>query len=236
MKALPNINVLPVHSIHLPVQDKKMTFSPYTIEQEKGIVSAIESKDSTAMIDNYKALIGECFHEPVDFAELSAMEFILMAVNLRCKSKGEILNVSTKCKKCEKPIVLDIHLEDNIIIENKDKITGMVKITDDLSFEVGPIKFDFMYKLTEIKTESDLILQTALYSIKKVIWKKEIYPNLDPTELSAKITFSHEMLKEVFNVTMKLIRAKMGINIKCADDKCKHEEKYQISDFLKFLT
>jgi hypothetical protein len=236
MKELPDINVLPVHSVYLPVQDKKLMFSPYTIEQEKGIVSAIESKDSPAMIDNYKALIGECFHDPVDFETLSAMEFILMSVNLRCKSKGEVLHVTTKCKKCNHPIVMDIHLEDNIIVENQDVKKGMCEITKDLSFEVGPIKFDFLYQLAEIKTESDLILQTALHSINKVIWKKDIYPNLNPSELSEKIKFSHEMLKKIFNETMGLIRMKMMIHSTCDNEDCKNEENYQISDFLKFLT
>ena len=231
MGGLPEINVLPIHEITLPVQKKKFKFAPYTIEQERSILTALESKDVTAIVNNYIELIKVCGSE-IDFDKLTAMEFILIAVNLRSKSKGEILDITTKCKKCENPIELAINIEDKIVTENADVVKDMCKIDDNLAFEIVPIKMGFLYTIDSIKTQTDLMLETAVHSISKVFWKEDIYTDFTPESIKEKISLTHPILKKIFNSSAKLIKMKLGIDLKC---KCGHTEKYIIRDFLKYL-
>jgi hypothetical protein len=237
MKELPDINTLPVHSITLPVQGITHKFVPYTIEQERNILMALESKDIPAIIDNYKKLIGECFQESVDFETLTAMEFIMIAVSLRGKSKGEVLEITTKCKKCEKPIELDVAIEDHIITENEKVMSKVVKIDDDLAFEIYPARMDFLYRMPEIKTQQDILLETAVHSIKKIIWKEEIFDKVTPDMIKQKVKLTYPILKKIFAAFNELIKIKMVIQVECVDKKdCGHKEDYVIRDFLKYLT
>ncbi|MCK5343843.1 MAG: hypothetical protein KAR20_10590, partial [Candidatus Heimdallarchaeota archaeon] len=75
---LPEINILPIHELFLPVQQIKFQFVPYTIDQERSILTALESDDVTAIVDNYRQLIEVCGSKNIDIEKLTAMEFILI--------------------------------------------------------------------------------------------------------------------------------------------------------------
>lgn len=235
MKALPEINVLPVHELFLPVQKIDFKFVPYTVEQERNILTALDSKDSSAIINNYKKMIEVCGSK-LDFDKISAMEFILIAVNLRSKSKGEILDITTKCKECATPIELSINIEDNIVTDNADVLKDLCKIDDNLSFEIVPVKSAFLYAVDEVKTETDLMLETAVHSIDKVFWKEDIFTGFTPDELKEKISLTYPILKKVFESSSKLIQMRLKIDIPCTNKECGHKEEYVIRDFLKYLS
>ena len=229
---LPEINVLPVHELFLPVQKAKFKFVPYTIEQERSILTALDSDDIPAILNNYKVLIEAC-GDNVNFDTMAAMEFILIAVNLRAKSKGEILDINTKCKECESPIELSVNIEDHIVTENETVLKDMCKIDDNLSFEIVPVKMAFLYATGNIKTQRDLMLETALHSINKVFWKENIYTDFTPDSLKEKISLTYPIIKSIFDSSAKLIKMTLKIDVVCK--KCEHQEEYIIRDFLKYL-
>lgn len=229
---LPEINVLPVHELFLPVQKAKFKFVPYTIEQERNILTALDSDDIPAILNNYKVLIEAC-GDNVNFDTMAAMEFILIAVNLRAKSKGEILDINTKCKECESPIELSVNIEDHIVTENETVLKDMCKIDDNLSFEIVPVKMAFLYATGNIKTQRDLMLETALHSINKVFWKENIYTDFTPDSLKEKISLTYPIIKSIFDSSAKLIKMTLKIDVVCK--KCEHQEEYIIRDFLKYL-
>jgi hypothetical protein len=228
---LPVINVLPIHKIFLPIQNKDFKFVPYTVDQERSVLTAHDSEDVTAIVDNYKQLIDVC-GDGVDYDKLTAMEFILIAVNLRSKSKGEILDITTKCKKCSKPIELSVNIEDKIVTDNADVVSEICKIDENLSFEICPVKMGFLYKVESIKTETDLMLETAVHSISKVYWKEDIYTDFTPETIKEKIALTYPILKKIFAASSKLVKMTLKLDIEC---ECKHKEEYVIRDFLKYL-
>jgi hypothetical protein len=238
---LPEINVLPVHTIVLPVQNTEFKFVPYTVDQERSILTALDSNDVSAIVNNYIKLIGVC-GDSVDFDKLTAMEFIFIAVNLRSKSKGEILDITTKCKKCENPIELSVNIEDKIVTDNAENVKAICKIDDNLSFEIVPVKMGFLYKVEDIKTETDLMLETAVHSINKVFWKDDIYTEFTPETLKKKISLTFPILKKIFAVSATLVKMTLKLDIECEKKAnegqqigCGNKEQYIIRDFLKYL-
>jgi CRISPR/Cas system-associated protein Cas10 (large subunit of type III CRISPR-Cas system) len=242
---LPEINVLPVHSLFLPVQNTEFKFVPYTVDQERNILTAFDSKDVPAIVDNYKKMIDVCGNG-VDYDKLTAMEFILIAVNLRSKSKGEILEITTKCEKCGLPIEFSASIEDHIVTDNAENIKDICKIDDNLSFEIVPVKMPFLYKVESIKTDTDLMLETAIHSISKVFWMDDIYTEFTPETLKEKISLTHPILKKIFASSAKLIKMTLKLDIECTGKKeglvegiqggCGHKKEYVIRDFLKYLS
>lgn len=238
MKELPEINTLPVHELYLPVKKQKVNFSPYTVEQERNILTAYESDETDTVVINYQNLIKDCFafDTPLDFDKLSAMEFVLMAVNLRCKSKGEMLEVTTECQKCKKPISLNVNIEENIIILNEDKVKDICKIDDNLSFEIVPIRMPFLLALKGVETEGELMILTAVHSISKVFWNEEIFTDFTPETLREKVKLTYPILTKIFESVRNLIKITLGVEIICPDEECGHKEDYFIRDFLKYLS
>lgn len=234
-KELPEINVLPIHEIFLPILDIKYKFVPYTIDQERSILTAVDSDDIPAIVNNYIQLMNVCGSK-IEIEKLSAMEFIMIAVNLRSKSKGEILDITTKCKKCSKTIELSVNIEDKIVTENSDVLKDICKIDDNLAFEIVPVKMQFLYALENVKTETDLMLETAVHSINKVFWKDDIFTEFTPESLKTQISLTYPILKKVFESATKLIRMTMKLEVPCMDKACGHKEEYVIRDFLKYLS
>jgi hypothetical protein len=241
---LPEINVLPVHELFLPVQKATFKFVPYTVEQERSMLTALDSDDVPAIINNYKALIEGC-GDHVNFDTLTAMEFILIAVNLRSKSKGEILDINSKCKECSAPLELSVNIEDHIVTENGDVLSDLCKIDNDLSFEIVPVKMGFLYSTGDIKTQQDLMLETAVHSINKVFWKEDIFTDFTPESLKEKISLTYPIIKKIFESSAKLIKMTLKIDMVCETKVngvgqdiaggCGHKEEYIIRDFLKYL-
>jgi len=94
---------------------------------------------------------------------------------------------------------------------------------------------DFLYRMEHIKTSQDILLETAVHSIKKIIWKEEIFDNVSPDEIREKVKLTYPILKKIFAATNNLIKLKMMLPIKCLDKDCGHKEDYVIRDFVKYL-
>ena len=235
--SLPNINVVPTHEMELKVLRKKITFVPYTVEQEKGILTAIDTESTEDMVRNYVKVAEACISEPIDWDKLSLIDFVNMIINLRAKSKGETVSLKRKeCGKCKGTYEVEVAIDEQIVYDRPTRLKVMHKITDNLSVQLMPLRFNFFYELDGVKTELDLYTVTASYSIMKVIFNEEIHTKFTAKEVREKVinNLTKKQLKGIFDSTQKLISMKLIIESTCP--KCKHKDKDEIKDFLKFLS
>ena len=231
---LPVIDLLPVHQLTLPILKQKVKYRPFTVEQEKGIITANESDKLSDTLNNFMALVKQCLVDTeIDFDKLSAMEFIYISICLRAKSKGESLSLVKTCSECEKKFNINVNLDEAIVFLNEDNTSEIAKISDELQFEVVPLKLNYLHIMDTLETKQDVYLQTALYSISKVIYNDNIYDQFTPEEIAKKIPLVETAIAKIFEATQDLIRMKLIFKSTCTH--CKHEEENEISDFLKLL-
>lgn len=236
-KSLPNINILPLYEVHLKAMNKKIKYSPFNVEQEKAIIVALENDNLDEIVLNYENVLKTCLKENSDWwDDISVVDYITLIVNIRAKSKGEDLSLRIKeCDKCKKEFETTINIEDAIKYENEDNLKDIVKITDDLSLEIKPLNYKFLYGLDKLTNEMDMYIHTAIHSISKVFWQNNIFI-ASPEELKEKIikNLRRYDLEKIFKEYKKLISTFLEINVKCPF--CEHEKKEIIRNFLKSLT
>lgn len=237
MSKFPEINIAPVYEIDLKVLGQTIKYTPYNIAQEKAILTALESKNSKDIINNYAEVLKGCLKDEINIETLSVVDFLNLIIAIRCKSTDEILSLQRKsCKKCEKPYDFEVDLMKNMIYTNEDKKKDVVKIKENLTVEIKPLRFGFLKILENIKDEIDTLTYTAAFSITKVIYNETIYKNKKPEELTEKmlVNFSKKDLKKIFDAAKDLISLKLEIKSTCPE--CENEEVDEVRDFLKFVS
>lgn len=234
--SLPVIKNAPVYSLHLKILDKKINFVPFTVEQEKGYISAIADKNTEDIVNNYLFLAKSCIHDDIDWKNISLIDFITIAINIRAKSQGEIISLQKKeCKKCKKSFPFDINIEDCLAFENVDVKKIIHKIDDNLSLELKPLGIDYLYEIDNMDTELDIYMTTVTHSISKIFFNDEIFTNLDPKEVRENCVnnLSRGNINAIIQKISELITLTLKFEIECPH--CKEKERLTISNFLEFL-
>lgn len=233
---LPEIKIAPIYEVDLKVLGEKVKYIPYTIAHEKMILTALESKNSEQIINNYLEVLKDCLKDDIDVKNLSIIDFLNLVISIRCKSSDEIINLKKEeCDNCGKAYEFDVDLTKNIIYKNEENKKEIVKISDDLTVEMQPLRFDFLNAFDLIKDELDLYIYTAAFSISKIIYQQNIYKNEDSQDLIDKllINIHKSELKKIFESTKNMITIKLKVDSTCPH--CKNEDSKEIDNFLKFF-
>ena len=235
---LPDIDVLPIHEVKLEVMEKVVKYKPFTIDQEKMLLMALEGGNVNDIINNYKSVINSTVIDPIEWDNMSLVDFVCLVINLRSKSKGQNLELKReKCKNCEKPYENTIPIENSLEYKDKDNKKTTFRVHDKLSFELKPISHNFLYGLDTLVDEIDLYKHTAVHSISKIMYDSKIYKiDFDNVEeVSEKVIskLSLSILTDMFKKCKEMISLRMVINFVCPF--CKTEEKIELDDYLKLL-
>ena len=235
-KTMPEINVLPVYTATLPVLGQEIEYSPFNVQQEKALITALESDDSDDVVRNYEKILRSCVATEIDWDGLSVVDYIMMVVNIRSKSKGETVNLRKQaCKKCSNPFDFAVDVSESLVVVNDDKKKEVLQVAPGLSLEISPLKYRFLYGLAGVKDEMDLYMHTAAHAVSKVIWNGDIFKP-GPDELKAKVlkNLTKGNLEDLFKAYGRLVTVQLEIKYVCPS--CGQEDTQVVKDFLKSLT
>jgi hypothetical protein len=95
--ALPKLDV-PSYEIVLPVSKTKIKFRPFLVKEQKNLLMAIESNESSTIQQNVKDILYNCtLTEGINIDKLPIIDVEYYFVNLRAKSVGEEVESRYKC-------------------------------------------------------------------------------------------------------------------------------------------
>lgn len=108
---LPTIDA-PVYTTELPSNGQKVKFRPFLVKEEKLILLAIEDKTPHTLIEAVKQIINNCTFNELDITSLPISDIEYLMIQLRAKSKGEIVRLDFACTKNKEdsngePILVD---------------------------------------------------------------------------------------------------------------------------------
>ena len=240
---LPVININPVHKIHLPVLDKDIHFKPYTVEQEKLFLTALSDNKTSEVITNFIEILKMNIEDEIDFSNLSVIDFITIVIYIRAKSKGEVFTLEkSECSECKKKYSFEVNFEDCIKYANEDTKSKTITLTDKLAVDIQPVNFNLLYTLDNDDTETsnevkqyNLLIDTAIYSIKKIIFNETIFNNLTYEDIKEKFinNLTEHQLKQIFDASQDMISMNLEINSVCPH--CAKEDKTLVNNFLSLL-
>ena len=97
---LPQMST-PYYNISIPSTDKKITFRPFLVREEKALLLAQQSEDTNVMIVTLKEIIRNCVKEPIDVDSLALFDIEYLFTQIRAKSVGETIDLIFTCSHCD---------------------------------------------------------------------------------------------------------------------------------------
>lgn len=128
MSNLPKIDY-PVYKINIPSLKKEVQFRPFLVKEEKILLMARESDNSTDVLSAIKQIINNCCLDPkFDINKLSIFDLEYIFLKLRAISVDNVVKVSYKDNEDNKVYDFEINL-DEIKVKFPEKMDNNIKIT-----------------------------------------------------------------------------------------------------------
>lgn len=235
---IPRLNTFPKYEVVVPSTGKNIRFRPYTVKEEKIILTANESKDRRhtmlAIVDTLMACLEG---ENIDRDSLTLYDVEYLFTKIRSKSAGEKAPIQIKCQKCgtQNPYNIDL---DNIIMEKGDG-HNKIKLNDEVTVEVR-----YPTWLAIIGNENIIGAKNTVDSMFGMVAESIVAILTEDTRIETKDEDKKELLEFVESLTEEQFN-KLWANIKNAPKlkfeidfdciSCKEHSHYELSELNDFF-
>ena len=234
---LPKIDT-PIYSLKLPSDKKQtVTYRPFLVKEEKILLTAMEGaktlkgdKFANAVRDVILRIITNCTDGKIDGRKLPAFDIDYLFLNIRAKSRGELIEPSFTCNQevdgvpCGNVDKYPIRI-DEIKIDFPNKDYSKIMITDDIGLQ---LKFLSVDEIKVHDNESDSIekmFKIIVDSIDYVFDAENVYKGKE-TAKAEMVTFVEALTEDVFDKIKEffnnLPQLRHKVDYKCT--KCGHKE------------
>tara|TARA_B100001175_G_scaffold220116_1_gene187352 strand:+ start:296 stop:1015 length:720 start_codon:yes stop_codon:yes gene_type:complete len=133
---LPKIST-PSYELVIPSNKKKVKFRPFLVKEEKILIMAMESQDSTQIANAIKDVLSACIlSRGVKVNTLSTFDIEYLFLNIRGKSVGEEVEVMVTCPDDgETQVPTTINLDD-IQVQVNDKHSPDIKLDSEYTLRM----------------------------------------------------------------------------------------------------
>jgi hypothetical protein len=159
--ALPKLDV-PTYEIELPISKKTIKYRPFLVKEQKNLLMALESNESSTIQQNVRDILNNCtLTEGINIDKLPIIDVEYYFINLRSKSVGEIVETRYRCnneveeKVCGNIMEASVNLQ-NIQPYREEEVSPEIQLTDKIMIkmkypEFGIIKDSLnMEDITEV--------------------------------------------------------------------------------------
>jgi len=236
--ALPKIET-PIYSLKLPSDQKQtVSYRPFLVKEEKILLTAMEGAKElkgqafqSIVRDVILRIIKNCTDGKIDGTKLPAFDIDFLFLNIRAKSRGEIIEPSFTCNQENKKGEVCGHVEkykikiDEIKIDFPDKDYSKIMVTEDVGIQLKYMSTEEM-KIHDAEDDAiEKMFKIIVDSIDYIFDAESVYKGKESSkaELTTFVenlnaeAFDH--IKEFFSHQPKL---KHDIDYKCS--KCGHRE------------
>lgn len=150
---LPKID-LPIYQCELPSTRKKIKFRPFTVKEEKILLTAQETNESGQIMLAIKQILNNCLHE-VDTTQLAVFDIEYLLIQLRSRSVDNMVEFEIKDPETEENVKLELNLSE-VKVHRPEGHTNQIKISEEYSlFLKYPSldKFEFILNKEEQTAE-----------------------------------------------------------------------------------
>ena len=234
---LPKLNDNPKYNEIVPSLGKKIRFRPYLVKEEKILLLAAETGDSTDILNAIADTVSACIEDEIDLDNLTSFDVEYLFLKIRSKSVGETQNLNIKCKECDhgndftidfRKIEIDvpevqekIQLTDTVAL--KMKWPSYRKILNDAQLQAAKNKTEFAFRYITLCIDS-IMTENENISTKDVTQE-----DLDEF-INSMSGQQYNSLESYFKSMPKL---KYDIDFECTN--CQHHNKYQLNEVNDFF-
>ena len=125
------IEKTPKYDLTIPSSKKKVQYRPFLVKEEKILLIAQETNNSTATLQAIKTIIESCVSGIDDVNNLPLFDIEYIFLQLRAKSVGELIEPTIICPETQEKILTQINIEEIQLTTNKNHKTD-IKISDEI--------------------------------------------------------------------------------------------------------
>ena len=118
---LPKIST-PTYELVLPSSNKKIKYRPFLVKEEKILILAMESQDTSTVANAVKDVLTSCIlSRGIKVQKLSTFDIEYLFLNIRAKSIGEDIKLTVTCPDDgETKVPVTIYVDEIKVIKPKD--------------------------------------------------------------------------------------------------------------------
>ena len=242
---LPTIAV-PEYELEIPSSKLKVKYRPFLVKEEKILLLALESEKQDNIISAIKNIIETCVYSETNVNEMPTFDLEYIFLQLRAKSKGEVIELKYECPKCKTELPININIDD-IQVTFQDKHTKKIELDTNLGVVMKYPTIELQNKITqtaegEKTSDVENIFTMVTACIDYIYDNENTYPLKDHTEKEVddfidSLTDAHFQKLSGFFDTMPVI--KHEFQIKCTkkkkDKTCSYKETQTLSGLQSFF-
>ena len=159
--ALPKVST-PTYELTIPSSGEKVSYRPFLVKEEKTLLMAMESKDTTAMTKAMQDIITSCTDGEVKAKDLAPYDLEYFFLQLRGRSIGEIIEVNAPrpvnfeacCKEATEEDVCELSINiDDIKIDTSKIKPSEIEISNKIGIKMKFPEIDAIQKYSSVDGE-----------------------------------------------------------------------------------
>jgi hypothetical protein len=239
--ALPKLDV-PTYEIELPVSKTKIKFRPFLVKEQKNLLMAIESNESTTIQQNVKDILNNCtVTEGINIDRLPIIDVEYYFIQLRAKSVGEVVQSRYKCnntiddRECGNIMEKDINLLELKVLMD-DTISPEIQLTNKVSIKMKYPEFGIVQDSLKYEDITDITFNMIANSIEYIYDGEQFYygHEAQPGEMLEFVEgMNQEQFSKVEEFFNKLPKLKETIDLTCS--KCGFQHKIDVEGLENFF-
>ena len=176
--ALPKLET-PTYTLLMPSTDEEIKFRPFLVKEQKRMLMAQESEDSTEMVDAVNQLIQDCTFNKVDTKKIAMFDAEYIFLQIRSKSVGSKVDVQVTCpddKETKVPVNIDL---DDIKVAMMEEHTNEIQLTDEIKIIFKYPLLSTFTKYTKSSDTAKMIFYLTADCIEEVHFNDEVTNKVD---------------------------------------------------------
>jgi len=207
--ALPKLNTV-TYDLTLPSTGQKLEYRPFLVKEQKALMIAQESEDTTQIEKAFAQILNDCVIDDVDPYALPMFDVEYIFLRIRGKSVGEKVKLNLLCPDDEETRVeVEINLEDVDVQMQKDH-TNTIELSEGISMIM---KYPCLKDMTGFDAEGEItnLFEMIRRCIHEVRQGDTIYNRVDITDkeldefIESMSAESFDHVTNFFNTMPKLI-------------------------------
>ena len=200
--ALPKIDV-PTYDIILPVSKKEIRYRPFLVKEQRNLLMAMESDDSSSVHTAIRDILYNCtLTEGVDIEKLPIVDVEFYFINLRAKSVGEVVDSKYRCnnivedKECGNLMDSNMNLLE-VKVEMDENISPEIQLTEKLMVKMKYPEFGIVKDSINMENDTDITFNMLARSIEHIYDGEQFY-YAHETPIEELVQFVEGMNQEQF--------------------------------------
>jgi hypothetical protein len=205
---LPKID-MPLYEVKLPSNGKKIKFRPFTVKEEKILLTAQESQDTAQMITSIMQIINNCLVD-YDVEDLAVFDIEYVLINIRSKSVDSNVEFEIEDPDTKERVKLIMDLA-NVTVLKDENHTNKIKIDDNYTLILKYPSLEMISDMLDPETVTpEKTFEVLTSCIDKLATEEEVYNFKDFTkkEVDEFIESLHsdvvKKMKEFFDTIPKI--------------------------------